>query len=78
MKINLSQIYVNCDEYYGIYCMNNAIRHTRYALDTDRYQFFGIPIFSKNFHRYLVSCRYSTGHRYQYSKIRLPIFVPML
>jgi len=39
-----------------------------------------IPIFSKKFHRYLASCRFSIGHRYWYrhSKICLPMYLPIL
>jgi len=33
-----------------------------------------IQIFSKLFYQYLVSCQYSIGHWYQYSKICLLIF----
>jgi len=46
-----------------------------FKLDIDRYHVMRpIPIFSKFFHRYLASCRYSGGHRYRYFQSFLPIF----
>jgi len=38
---------------------------------------FIIEIFQISLYRYLASCRYSTGHRYRYSKICLRIYLPI-
>jgi len=56
--------------------VTGACKH--YGLETDHYVFWNQYWYFQNFfHWYLVSCRYSIGHRHRYSEICLPIYFPI-
>jgi len=50
--------------------MNGIIRHRPIS-------FFETNTDILNFLPYLANCRYSSGHRYRYSIIYLPIYLPI-